>query len=215
VSDEQDTEAEDIIHRREQREEDSALLEAVGAFHEHGVFMPSRTIYMGSVTANLDGESGTDAKMAEAFIKNLHVLETLGSDPITVIMDNLGGDDYHGLAIYDAIKASPCEVTIVARGYAMSMGSIILQAAKHRVMGARAAQMLHYGTMAINSHTKNVKRWSDESERVSEWMECMYLERINQRHPAFDLEQLRKMLAYDTILTAEQSIDLGLADRIG
>lgn len=215
MSDETESDLEDAVHRREQREEDGALLEAIGAFHEHGVFMPSRTIYMGSVTANLEGESGTDAKMAEAFIKNLHVLEQSSHDPIVVIMNNLGGDDYHGLAIYDAIKASPCHVTIVARGYAMSMGSIILQAASERVMGERSAQLIHYGTMTIGAHTKTVKIWADESERVNDWMEQLYLERIRERQPGFELEQLRKMLAHDCVLTAQQSIDLGLADRIG
>jgi ATP-dependent Clp protease protease subunit len=215
VSDEIETEAADIIARREQREEDSSLLEAIGAFHEHSVFMPSRTLYMGSVIANLDGYTGTDAKMAEVFIKNLHVLETLGSDPVTVIMDNPGGDFYHGVAIYDAIKQSPCDITIVVRGHAMSMGSIILQAAKHRVLGPMATQMLHYGYMSANHDAKTFQRWAKEADRLDLWAEQVYLARIREKHPEYTLEALQKLLDRDTFLTAEQSIDLGLADRIG
>jgi ATP-dependent protease ClpP protease subunit len=215
MSNEADTEAEEIVHRREQREEDSAFLEAVAAFHEHSVFVPSRTLYMGSVTVNLEGYSGTDSKMAEAFIKNLHVLEALSSDPVTVIMDNPGGDFYHGIAIYDAIKQSPCEITIQVRGHAMSMGSLILQAATKRVMGPMATQMLHYGYMSANHDAKTFQKWAQEADRLDTWAERVYLNRIRAKQPEFTLEALQKLLTHDTFLTAEQSIELGLADIIG
>ena len=97
--------------------------------------------------------------MAERAIKALHILDSTaptGDKPITVIMNNPGGDEYHGMAIYDAIKSCKNHVTIVVFGMAMSMGSIILQAADKRVMSANSRVMIHYGTWGINDHPKKV-----------------------------------------------------------
>jgi len=202
--------------REEVREEASSLHEAVKIFHEQGVFVPTRTIYMGSESVDADGaESGTDAKMAERVIKNLHVLENGSTDPITIVMNNLGGDEYHGAAMYDALMQSPCHIRIVVRGHAMSMGSIILQAADERVMGKASVQMVHYGTWGVNHHSKTAWKIALEGKRWDQWMEDIYFERIREKHPEYTIEALRELLDHDTYLTAEQSIALGLADRIG
>ena len=70
----------------------------------------TRTIYMGSLSRDYDiGESGVDNFMAEYFIKGMHTLETRNSGKeINIIMNNPGGDWYHGMAIYDSIKNSSC-----------------------------------------------------------------------------------------------------------
>ena len=106
----------------------------------------TRTIYMGSAGYTYDeGETGVDHFMAEYLIKGMHSLESKNKKPILIIMNNPGGDWYHGMAIYDAIKSSPCECTIKVYGHAMSMGSIILQAADNRIMMPNSRFMIHYG----------------------------------------------------------------------
>lgn len=202
--------------KSETRDEEELLIKLAELYHERGVYLPTRTLYLGSEATEVDGgESGCDAKMAERFLKNLHILDSASPDPITVIMNNVGGDEYHGLAIYDAIKLSRCEVTIRARGHAMSMGSIILQAADRRVMSPLATQMVHYGTMGFSGHSKDMPKWADESERLNRWMENMYLERIRQLHPRYGLESLRELLRFDSFFDAMTSVGLGLADEVG
>lgn len=201
--------------RSDEREEMDTIAKLIDQFHSNDVYLPSRTVYMGS-TFHEGEEGGVDAAMAECVIKNLHVLETLSpTSPITIVMNNPGGDEYHGAAIYDAIKSSPCRITVVARGHAMSMGSIIMQAAAERVMGANAIQMIHYGTWGVNHHSKTAWKIAIEGKRWDEWMESLYLDRIREKHPAYTIDELRKLLDHDTYLTAQQSVDLGLADRIG
>ena len=187
----------------------------VDKFHDYGIYIPKRTIYMGSVDVSVEhGEGGTDSSMAEFLVKNLMILEGMSDEPITIIMNNLGGDFNHGMAIYDAIKNCPNHVTIRALGYAMSMGSIILQAADLRVMGPNASQMLHYGTWAFEGHAKTGQKWAKENERLDQWMEKMYLEKIQAKVPDFTLSRLKKLLDHDTFLNARESIDYGLADQI-
>lgn len=214
-----------------------------------------RTLYMGSVGyTHEESETGVDHFMAEYLIKGMHTLESKNKKPITIIMNNPGGDWYHGMAIYDAIKSSPCECTIKVYGHAMSMGSIILQAADHRIMMPNSRFMIHYGYDGKAGHAKIVYKWADEGKRINWEMENIYLEKMLEfektsgkklelalekivnrgnelefpkKAPAkfkFSTkgeerrEQLREVLQmllnYDTILTPEETISIGLADSI-
>ncbi len=64
-------------------------------FHDYSIYIPTRTIYMGSEEHDLvEGESGTDGAMAERVIKNLHILDSIAEAPIQILMNNIGGDEY-------------------------------------------------------------------------------------------------------------------------
>jgi ATP-dependent Clp endopeptidase proteolytic subunit ClpP len=189
--------------------------EDIERFHDYGIYIPNRVIYMGSESYDLDSnESGTNGLMAERILKNLTMLDTLSQEPITIILNNIGGDFYHGLAIFDAIQTCKSPVTIKVFGHAMSMGSVILQAADRRVMAANAKQMIHYGTCGMNSHAKTFQKWAKEYERLDSWMEDLYFKRILEKHPDFPISKLKKMLDHDSFLTAQESVDLGLADEL-
>jgi ATP-dependent protease ClpP protease subunit len=139
----------------------------------------NRVVYLGSLDRDReDAETGVDYRMAEYFIKGMHVLHSKNNKPIRIIMNNPGGDWYHGMAIYDAIKSSTCECTIIAYGYAMSMGSIILQAADQRIMMPNSRFMMHYGDEGRFGHAKVVQKWSDEGKRINWQMENIYLDRM-------------------------------------
>lgn len=188
----------------------------IDRFHDYSLYVPTRTIYMGSesVSDDLSTESGVDATMAERQIKNLHILDAINSEPIVIIMNNPGGDVNHGLAIYDAIRACKSHITIKVFGHAMSMGSIILQAADDRIMSPNSSQMIHYGALGVEKEAKTVYKVVDEFKRIDKWMEKMYLKKIHEKQPQFSLSRLKGMLNNDTFLTAEQSIEMGLADKV-
>lgn len=187
----------------------------IDKFHDYSIHIPTRTVFIGSEENSVEyGESGTDGAMAERAIKNLHLLEALSKEPIIILMNNIGGDEYHGFGIYDAIKLCKSHVTVKVLGHAMSMGSIILQAADERVMAPTSRQMIHYGTWGVHDHAKTSRKWSDEGVKIDEWMERMYLEKIRQKNPDFTLKKLEKMLDHDTFLTAAESVELGLADKV-
>jgi ATP-dependent Clp protease protease subunit len=190
----------------------------IDKFFEYELYIPTRTIYMGSVSHDPEtGESGTDGAMAERVIKALHIFDSsapAGDKPITIIMNNPGGDAYHGLAIYDAIKACKNHVTIIVYGHAMSMGSIIFQAADKRVMAPNSRMMIHYGTWGTHDHPKIVYSWAEEGKKFNTWMELLYLERIREKHPNFTLKKVQQMCNFDTFLNPEQAVALGLADEV-
>lgn len=224
---------------------------------ENSLDVDNRTIYMGSIDASKTGEeTGTDAFMAEYFIKGMRVLQcSKPKENITIIMNNVGGDWYHGMAIYDAIKTCSCHCTIIVYGQAFSMGSVILQAADVRVMMPNSRAMIHYGTEAIDNHAKIAYRWADEGKIVCHQMENIYLHemlekeekmgpgymakaltKIVQRQKQMEYSvgkmpdkpfsfssknkqeemriALKELLNFDTILTAEETVAIGLADEV-
>jgi ATP-dependent Clp protease protease subunit len=189
-------------------------LDDVQLFHDLGIYIPKRMLYLGSETFGEDHESGVDGKMAEKLIKNISILEGLGSDPITIVTNNVGGNVMDGLAIFDAIKNCRSYVRIDVYGQAMSMGSVILQAADERRMSANSVQMIHYGTAGAAGHAKTVQKQVEEDRRLDEVVENIYLARIKEKHPSFSKKKLKEMLSFDTFLTAEQSVDLGLCDSV-
>lgn len=218
----------------------------VDQFMDNDIYLPTRTIYMGSATTYEDGdESGVDHLMAERMIKCLHILDTYdaearrGEKPIVIIMNNVGGEVLHGMAIYDAIRNCKNHVTIKVYGHAMSMGSIILQAADKRVMSKNSQVMIHYGSLSLSGHTKTTYQWANATKNYDRWMEDMFLARMegkslklcnylsmtgrNHEIPSgnaknkmipIDSKRLNEMLNFDTIIYAKTALKLNLIDEI-
>lgn len=186
-------------------------------FIDYDIDIESKTIFIGAQKTSLDGsESGVDAALAERVIKALTIfnLYTDNNKPINLLINNIGGDDYHCIAIYDALKCCRSKVHATVFGQAMSAGSIILQAADKRFISPSSKLMIHYGTWLYGGHSKDFDKWSEENKKISSWMENVYLSRIKEINPSYSLKDLRKLLIFDTFLTAEESVELGLADEI-
>lgn len=188
-----------------------------GGWFEYGVDMATRMIYFGSFTDSEDSEAGIDHRISEVIIKSLVALDIMapeGDKPITIIMNSIGGDVYHGWAIYDAIRSCKNEVHVLVYGSAFSMAAIVLQAAHRRIMAPHARLMIHYGTDGTYDHPKIVARWADEGKKLDKMSEDILLARIHERHPRFTRERLQRALDFDTILSAKEAVELGLADEV-
>lgn len=187
----------------------------IDKFFDYGLDVSTRTIYIGEV----DG-GGVDGPLAEKVIKSLHILDKsapAGDNPIQIILNNPGGDEFHGIAIYDAIKNCKNYVGIRVYGQASSMASIILQAADvgGREISENSIVMIHHGTWAMDDHYKNVKKWTKYAEDVLEpWMINLYLKRIKEKKPRMTYAKVDRMCDFDAILTAQEAVDLGLADKV-
>lgn len=189
----------------------------IDKFFDNNIYTPSRTLYIGSTHVEEGEETGTDAMMAANVIKGLHILESVapaGDKPITIIMNNPGGEEDDGFAIYDAIKMCSNHVTMIIMGKAMSMGGIILQAADKRIMAPNARFMMHYGSMSISANAQDVYKWVDDNKRLDKIMEDIFLEKMKQKKPRMTRQQLKEMLKADFIVNAKEAVKLGLADEV-
>lgn len=195
------------------------ITEPLEYWYEYNIDLDSRTLWIGSVkTDGEENESGVDYALVENVLKGLHLLECsgpAGDKPITIMLNNPGGDVIEGLAIYDAIRTCKNHVTIKICGKAWSMAGYILQAADERQVAKNASFMLHEGTRSLGTdHVQNIKRWSKYCDRLDEQCFEIYYQAISKKHPTFTRKRLRDMLKFDTILSATEVVDLGLADKI-
>lgn len=189
--------------------------EDIDRYFDYNCFAPARYIYLGSTSASEDGlESGTDYEMSAFLIKAISYLESVNKKPIVIFANNLGGDWYHGMAVYDMIRASRCHITMVAMGYACSMGSIILQAADTRIISQNCVFMIHDGTEALDGHARNVERWAAQISILRKNMYEIYKVRLKSKNLKITLGQIDKLCQFDTIYSAEQVVDMGFADWV-
>lgn len=190
----------------------------IDKFFDYGLDLDNRTVYLNSFEIIDERESGVDANMAERFIKAIHLLETAapnGDKPIRVIMSNPGGSEVHGMAIYDAIRSCKNHVTVTVYGDACSMGCIILQAADERILMPHAIVMFHMGYESHgDNHPEIVRKWVKFNEKYAVALDAILMERIREKHPRFKGKTFKEMNLFDTILTAQEAVELGLADKV-
>jgi len=190
--------------------------EDIKNFHDYSIDIESRTIYLGSEQIMEDlNENGVDFILAERIIKNIHILETQGAGGINIIMNSPGGEVSELLAIYDKIKSSKNHITITGFGKIYSAAGYIMQAADKRIMSANSAFMIHegYSGHAAN-HPRIVKKWQEFYEKQDKFLFDLYLNKIREKQPDFPSKKLEKMLMFDTILTAQEALELNLIDEI-
>ena len=136
--------------------------------------------------------------------------------PITITLSSCGGDAYDCLGVYDRIKSSPCPITIIGIGPVMSSGTIILQAAKRRLLMENVRFMIHYGSIELNEQSAIDATAYVDFEKAFDrpFMEDVYLTGIKRVRRDFTRTQIKKLLSKDTFMTANQAVEIGLADGI-
>ena len=181
-------------------------------------YLPSkRLIHLGSHDAEMEsgeGESGTDCQMSEFFIKAMVHLSQISSKPIFIHMNNLGGSWFHGMSIYDAIRASTAHIYGIAWGHAMSMGSVIIQACDSRIISPHCTFMIHDGFEGLSGTCKTVEAWARYTTKMRKKMYEIYFNRMKPAKPRITMQKIEELCSHDTIYTSEESINFGLGDWV-
>lgn len=134
-------------------------------------------------------------------------------EPITFYINTPGGSITAGMAIFDTMKLISSPITVVVTGMAASMGSILLCGAEKgkRFLYPSCRVMIHQplisGRMVgpavdINIQAIEMERIRDELNKILSEASGQSLEKIDQ-----DTDR-------DFYMTAEQTLEYGLADKI-
>lgn len=182
-------------------------------FYDYDIWLEGRTLFIGAQTAlSTSEEYGLDEispLTSERVLKGLAILETKPAEGIKIILNSPGGDVFQGLAIYDAIKRSPCHIEILATGQCMSAASIILQAADKRILSENCTVMVHEGEDSNSGSPADVLAWAKFGQHINKIMYNIYALRTNK--PA---SYWQKKCQKDYILTSQEALAEGLADEI-
>jgi ATP-dependent protease ClpP protease subunit len=133
--------------------------------------------------------------------------------PLRIQLTSPGGHVLDGLALYDfllSLRAQGHHVTVVALGFAASMGSILLQAGDVRVLGPNSYVMLHEVSSVA---------WGKVSEQVDD---LEFTKRLQNRlvdilceRSTYTPKKLKKVwLKKDVWLDADQALAVGLIDVV-
>jgi len=180
-------------------------------FHNHNLYVPNRSIYFGGQGEDADVvTSNTIAQL----MKNLHILEHKEIAPISILLNTVGGSWEDGIAVYDMIRALKSEVTIIGLGKVYSMGSIILQAGDHRVLTENTYLMIHDGSEGYEGDPKMIERWMEVSKAIRMKMYDIYWRRMKKKNKKLKLFEVEKICAIDTLYSAIEAVNVGLADEI-
>jgi ATP-dependent protease ClpP protease subunit len=197
--------------------------------HHFGIMLDSREIF---VAPNLDDsldEAMIDHVVANQFIRNLQILNSMGNDPILVHLITCGGDWNYGIAIYDAIKQS-CDdpdlsdVVVLAYAHARSMSSIIPQAAKWRIIMPHSDFLIHWGITGYEGNHTSFMQEAKQAEKISEMMLDIYVSRCIMgqywKRERMEEKQIRECLRdlmdkkQEVYFTGRQAVDMGFMDAV-
>ncbi len=199
----------------------------INDMHEFGLDTRYFVIYLQGIEDDRDdtqdGEPGVEYRMANRFIKNLHILTGINAEkPITISMKTNGGDWYEGMAIHDAIVAVENPVTIINHTHARSMSSLIFQAANKRVMMPHSSYMMHKGTYETGGTWKSVIAELKFAEATDKQMMDVYINAIKRTpHSSMHSWSRKRILKWledsmdateEIYMSPEETIKAGFAD---
>ena len=132
---------------------------------------------------------------------------------INFYINSPGGSVSAGMAVYDVMQYIHSPVHTYVMGLAASMGSFLAQAGEpgHRYILPHARTMIHQPSAGTSGKVSDMERAMEEYQRTKEEMTELY---VRHNSKGIGLETFRAMLDRDTWLTAQRTVELGLADQI-
>lgn len=170
----------------------------------------------------LNGE--VEDHMAQIVCAQLLFLESEDADKdIWLYINSPGGAVTAGLAIYDTMRFIKPDVNTLVMGQAASMGSFLAQAgaAGKRYVLPESRTMIHRvssGTPGTRGSVhvqdlqfEDAKRSFEESVRINKRLTELYV-RHNTAGKSY--EEMFDRMKFDTFLSAQEAVDMGLADEV-
>jgi ATP-dependent Clp protease, protease subunit len=161
---------------------------------------------------------------ASLIVAQMLFLESENPDKdISFYINSPGGLVTAGLAIYDTMQFIKPDVQTIVIGQAASMGSFLAQAGTpgKRFVLPESRTMIHRvssGTPGTRGSVhvqelqfEDARRTYEESQRINTRLTELY---VKHNTAGKTYEELYELMKFDTFLSAQQAVDLGLADKI-
>lgn len=131
---------------------------------------------------------------------------------IHLFVNSYGGSVYEGISIRNQLKRHSARVIGYVDGFACSIVSFILTGCDEVRMYSNTMQMIHKAWNWVAGNSTELRRAADDLDKIMEGNMNAYIEKANGK---MTKEELIGMLdSGDTWLTAEECLELGLADSI-
>jgi ATP-dependent Clp endopeptidase proteolytic subunit ClpP len=152
-------------------------------------------------------EIGAFGIPAKAFLDELKALGPIAE--LTVRINSPGGSVFDGVAIYNALKRHEARVTVWIDGIAASIASMVAMAGDEVVMPENAMLMLHDPSALVIGTAADMRVTADALDKMKAGMVAAYRDKSGR-----DDAEIEALMAAETWLSAQEAIELGLADRV-
>lgn len=143
---------------------------------------------------------------------------------IEIIFNSPGGSVFAGMDLFDYIvqlRGEGHAVTTVTRGYAASMGGILLQAGSKRVMGKEAYILIHEVSTWAGGKVGEIEDEYNFLKKISERVVGIFAERAKEAgangtatHPITAAQVRKNWNRTDWWLDSTEAIKLGIVDEL-
>lgn len=155
-----------------------------------------------------------DDASADDIMAQLLVLESQDPDRDIIMYINSPGGSFTALtAIYDTMQYIRSHVQTVCLGQAASAAAVLLAAGTpgKRLALPNARVLIHQPALGSGDYAQasDIQIHADEALRMRTW-----LEETIAKHSKRNVDDVRKDIERDKILTADQALEYGLVDQV-
>lgn len=151
----------------------------------------------------------------ERFRQEVARIAEIAATKVVVNIRSTGGDVNDALLIYDALMGLDAHITTRCYGYTASAATIIAQAANDgcREISSNAMYLIHKSTCSIEGNASSLDARAELLRKTDERLASLYA-----LHSGRDAQYFADLMAENSgegrWLTAEETVEAGLADRI-
>ena len=156
------------------------------------------------------GEIGAWGITANQFVQDLRAMDD-GTSPVIAAFNSIGGDLFDGLAMHNALSRLGERCTGRIDALAASAASVAVCGAHRVVIAANAMLMIHNPWTYAAGDAEDFRKVADVLDQTMEAIIAAY----KAKAPDIDEVELRRLVAAETWLTANEAVALGLADEVG
>ena len=130
---------------------------------------------------------------------------------IALYINSPGGVVTSGMAIYDTMQFIKPPVATLCMGQAASMGSLLLTAGAKdmRFILPNARVMLHQPSGGFQGQASDIERHAQDIIKLKRRLNEVYV-----KHTGKDYETIERTLDRDHFMTADESVEFGIVDRV-
>lgn len=157
------------------------------------------------------GEINDDT--ASYICSEIRYLSKNSKEPLTLILNSPGGSISAGMAIYDTLNASGCEVTTVVEGMAASMAAFLATCAAtkgRRFCQPNAEIMVHQPLGGVQGQASDITIAASHINNTKKKMTKIFADSVN-----LEESKIKALTDRDTWLSAEDALKMGFVDYIG
>jgi len=136
-------------------------------------------------------------------------LKAITAPKIRLRVNSPGGSVFEGLAVANALRSHPSEVTVQVDGIAASIASVIAMAADRVVVQPQAMLMLHDAAGVCLGNAQDMIEMASLLDKISDNIAGAYAEKAGGT-----AEDWRQVMVKETWYTAEEAVEAGLADEL-